>query len=226
MFQSWDLVKNSVLNTLPFASKTLPPVRNIFGEPVNYAPGIGAGIASVFFTNDKKQEDSKLYAELRRLGSHSPLLRPEPLPGETELQLRMPSRVFPIRVGGKRTGIKLDSEQYSRLVELSAGKMDSLEEDFDQFNGMTLKQALSEMVGSGYDQLGLPEEDITDEMKRISLKGLVSAYQRAGRLLFKATDNSVQERLREEAVKRGGAFNIDIDTEDLDPDIEKAQRLN
>jgi len=56
----------------------------------------------------------------------------------------------------------------------------------------------------------------TDEFKRIVIKKVVSAYKKFGIEKLKAEDTSIQEKIKEFAIKRGGAFNIEIDPEELE----------
>jgi hypothetical protein len=212
----WEITKNSFMNNVPGFSDKLPPQKNIFGEVVSYPAGLGDAIASAFFSNDPKEEDSLLYKELRRLGQHGPMLRPDPLDGETHLSVLMPRRHITMSVAGKSINMKLSPEQYSKLIDYSAGVLDEGDDDSEMFEGKTLKQSLSAAVKDDFQEvMGLDKSEITDEIRRLGVKRIVQAYQKFGKFKLMQEDTSIQDRFKEERFKRAEAFGIEIEDEDL-----------
>ena len=57
---------DAILNRIPGFSETLPPKRNVFGEPITARQGLGPDSISPFFTSTQSEEKAKL--ELARLG--------------------------------------------------------------------------------------------------------------------------------------------------------------
>jgi hypothetical protein len=85
-----------IMSRLPGLSSTLPPARNIFGEPIELSDGLGLDIISpVYSSYDKK--DSVADEIVKQ-----------------QTRIRMPSRIV--------DGIKLDTKEYDKYVLLYSGK--------------------------------------------------------------------------------------------------------
>ena len=86
-------VSDKIRSRLPGYSKDLPPMRNIWGDPIKLSGGLGPDIVSPFYTSIVK--DDPVSEELVRIQS----------------PITMPGRFI--------QGIELDSKQYDRLILLT-----------------------------------------------------------------------------------------------------------
>ena len=153
---------------IPGFSDTLPPVTNIFAEPVMPLQGLGPNsISPLYMASPTKNK--VIVEEFMRLGVSGPLVKPNPIPGESFLTVDMPPKSITLVKGTAN----LDPKQYHRFVELSAGV------DLDtQPLGGTLKEVLTDMIQDDYP--GLPFE--TDEAKRVMIKQVINAYRTAAKM--------------------------------------------
>ena len=133
-FSLFEQLLNNYRAMIPGLSDTLPPVRNIWGEPVEFHAGTANGHYDPFYlTKDSKDPIMK---EIERLGGAGLANAKNFKEGEKHLTIGMPVKSITIPgTGGK--AINLTGEQYSRYVELSAGV---------GLDGPTLRQELNEFV--------------------------------------------------------------------------------
>jgi len=178
---------NSLKNTIPGLSDDLLPQRNIWGEEIQYPTGLGPDIASPFLAGEP--DDSPAMKEILRLGVTGPLMRPEPKPGESHLSVRMPSKVINKSIKGQPFSIKLNTKQYDKLVQLSAGK------GLEGVAGVKLKDFLNREISAGYPTLGKLGK--SDQARRTFIKSVISSYRRAAKAQFLRDDSDVNDRLRE-----------------------------
>lgn len=216
---SWDTFYNKIKDTIPGWSASLPPQRNIFGEVVAYPHGYGPDFASPFYTSTG---DDTLGTELRRLGIYNTSIVEQP-EGATSMELRMPSRVLTFNMAGKTGKIDLKPAQYDRLVQYSAGINIPTESftngDAIDSTGSTYEERqqllkpyigeqgrvlpLKEAIKSGLeqaDQADRPTDLSRDEFKRITVKAIISDYQKLGRsAMFLDMRNQVEMQRQIEA---------------------------
>lgn len=156
---------NSIANTIPGLSEDLPAAKNIFGETIDYAPGIDSGIASPIYSS--KKTDDPVSLELFRVGVVDQNIHAGSGPVEKQLSIGMPSRV----IEDEGVQVALTDKQYNDYVMLAAGQRDSRK---------TLKQKLKdEMDSTKYRKA-------TDEMKKLRLGKIIRAMrQKAEATLIK-----------------------------------------
>lgn len=149
---------------IPGLSEDLPPVLNIFGDPVLPLQGLGPDLMSpVYMARPAKHK--VVLEEFQRLGVAGPLMAPTPDPSTSHLRVALPQRTISIARGSA----KLDPKQYHRYVQLSAG----IDLENNPF-GATLAEKLTEMIQDEYP--GLPEG--SDESKRVAIKQIINAYRK------------------------------------------------
>jgi hypothetical protein len=121
----------------PFFSEDLPPVRNMFGDPLHPPDGLGPDMIAPFTITSK--DGSWLTGQLAKLTGFKEQMAPDN-PDYTPLNLEMPSKV--LSVHGIR--LELDPQQYDRYVMYSAG----LKPDGSPLHGEsgTLKSVLEKQL--------------------------------------------------------------------------------
>jgi hypothetical protein len=200
-FPMWESIKGAWANSLPGFSESLPPARNIFGKIIHYPPGVGPDIISPFHG---LEESDPLSVELFRIGQAGPLVNADPLPGETHLALSLPPRTVTIKnVAGKSVTRDLSAEEYDKFTQLAAGKALKEDPDEDVVGFKTKRKTLEQTL-----RIGLLDKfkDRPDEFKRFWVKKVISAYRIAGKQQLLSEIGDVPQRLRQEAVDRGRAF--------------------
>jgi hypothetical protein len=172
---------NRIKNTIPGLSSDLPPRRNIWGETVLYETGLGPDIVSPIKMSQAKS-DTVVEDEIVRLGIAGPMRDVEAPPGEKFLKVKMPDRY--IERGGAK--VKLNHEEYDRLVQLSAGK------ELRAAGGVLLRDNLKEMI-----QNFTKEE--SDEMRRVMIKERISVYRKAAKAQLSLETSNIMEGFRQKA---------------------------
>jgi len=187
----------------PGLSDDLPPQRNIWGQAIEYDPGMGPNNASPIAFVDGNEFGVE--EQLLELGVTGPLYQPEPKPGEEHLQLRMPSRRFQ----SQNVSLDLGPKEYDTFVRLSAGDMTPLVEV-----GLMSKQAakaaekdslrnqLAGMMNSkGWEQL-------TDQTKRENIAAVISMRRRMAKEMLMSVHPELQmdqmDAIIEKMQARGG----------------------
>lgn len=169
---AWD----AIVSRLPGFSNSVPPRRNIWGEPIELQGGVGPDIVSPFYAS--KKIDDPVTDEILRL----------------EMSIDMPQKyIYGLRPSDSffknpdpRAGVRLTQEEYSRYVELSGNAL--------KLDGKGLHDRLSEVIEAPDFQRQ------SDLSKRTIIQKYFSAYRDASQaqLLQEFPDllQAVQERQR------------------------------
>lgn len=176
MHQTFEMMANSWRSQIPWLSKDLPPMRNLYGEPIVAGPGYGADSISPVYVTKQKNQDAATN-EMIRLGIASPVLKPDLPEDQKHLTISLPPRV--ISMGGMP--YRLNPHEYDKFQQLAAGiGLDG----FDQ----TLKEKLNEVVKGGFDELGA--QSGSDEARKVYINSVISAYRKAAQSQF-VNDSSI-----------------------------------
>ena len=114
----FERILNELRDTLPGMSDNLPPRRNVFGEAISFVsfrdnPDDISPLAG-------KNNSDPIAKEIQRLNMTGPSLI-EDDEGLEYLKIDMPDKHIRKGSGGQSVTVKLNPEQYDRLVTLSAG---------------------------------------------------------------------------------------------------------
>jgi len=191
----WDGFLNQFKNTIPGWSSSLPAATNVFGEEKVYYTGFGDSNTSPLLANKPDEMSKFVSGELLKLGMDNPLVNADPKKGETFLTVDNPSRI--IRKGGVST--PLNPAQYEKYKRLAGGL--GLKES--PFGGMNLKEALNEQFKNDFP---LIEGSKSDEMKRIVVKKIFSAFRKAAAAQFFEEDDNIYEKVQQNAENRSNAI--------------------
>jgi hypothetical protein len=156
---------------VPGWSETLPPRRNIFGDPIRLGGGWGPDLISPVFTSMEK--DDPVANEMARL----------------RVNLSMPQRVLngtgPTPVGHPATGregVPLSPQQYDTLVRYAGNE--------NKFGGLGMKDALERLFESDRYR-ALPSDAMrSDEVRRI-----VTTYREAAKRRLISEDPVLRQSL-------------------------------
>lgn len=192
----WEKAINEIKNTIPGLSESLPPMLNIFGEPILYPAGVVANMISPFA--GLKKPDKIVLDEFVRLGMTSPILQ-DPEDGTKAFNVSMPSRVVRLPGGGDSTK-KLSAEQNAKYVRLSAG----LDAEGNRVGERkTLRDVLMDIIVSDYgvEKNRKRTTELTDEAKKVVLTETIRKFRsKAQRMIFQ--DTSIVEELEEGQLER------------------------
>lgn len=181
-------MKNGIFNEIPGLSKNLPAQKNIFAEEVTYPHGLAEDIVNPFWGKPDKKDP--LTKELVRLGYLGGRGKRFAQPGETYLELSLPSRSLHSNSGS----VDLTPEEYSRYMDLAAGK--GLK--YSPYGrDKTLKQAMSEMVTKNYPYMGSGEMFKTDQNKRNEISTMINRYREAAKNQMLMEDKEISRRMRQ-----------------------------
>lgn len=202
-FSYLDQYMKELTNRIPGLSDTLPPQRNIWGEPIEYAKGFVAGHVDPFYMSE--EDKSPAMQEILRLGGGG-LAQPENFaPADKHLTIGMPQK----KIQKNGVVVKLTGEEYSRLVELAAGV--NLRPEFNPGGGRTLKEMLNFIVQQPHYKA------LADRDKIKEIGSIVSTYRSAAKQQLILETQDIQrdfndkrleirnERLRALEESRGGA---------------------
>lgn len=192
--RAWDEAKDLLLSTVPDVpimnklvptSKTLYPQLDLFGDEVEWNPGITGITVSAAKADPVKEE-------ILGLRLTDDMIADVLTPGEKDIALQLPART--LTNGG--TVRELTPEQYHSLVLLSAGLPAK-----GQSTGMgPLKKSLAKLMEQPL------YKSSTDNMKRVLIRDLVSANQAAARGLLPKLHPELNQDLIDNIKKRGGTL--------------------
>ena len=180
-----SLIESMQANT-PGFSKSLPAMRNVFGEPIQNPPGFGPDILSPVYEG---KTPSPVAVELLRSGAAQRMYMPaRTLFGSAPPDLRLqPERMA--------EGVPLSPAQYSEYVRLAGYAL--------QVNGRGMKAALANLfTTSDYKQAS----DGPDGAKAAMTLGLVNAYREAAKGKLLETNPVLLDDLRQRLMERGHAL--------------------
>lgn len=186
-FPMFDRILNEIRNTIPFMSDSLPPKRNIFGEVRTFLPFVNDPDELGAIDNQGKDAISK---EIQRLNMTGPSLINND-PKLEFLKIDMPQKFIKKTFGGLSVSVKLNAEEYDKLVQLSAG----IGLTNSPFPGQTLREVLNAEVSNDYPLLG--DSPRTDESKRLLIKEIVSAFRKGAREEFITESADIEDKFIE-----------------------------
>lgn len=149
-------VLDALLNRVPGAKSTLPPRRNLWGEPI-LSTESGPSVAWWSPIKIKGDHATEIDKEMLRLG----------------MSVAMPRK----EQGFSGIGVELTPEEYSRYMEL-AGQEVSM-----RFKGaqLTLKDYLNELIESPAYQRLVDKSDGPDGAAALTIKGVIQDFQESAR---------------------------------------------
>jgi len=166
MRETFDYM-DEVRSGIPGLSQTLPPRRNLWGDPILLGGGLGPDIISPFFTSPVKDDDVtdeliRLKVKISRLPKYIAGSNPNDIQLEADDDLR--------------DGVQLNPDEYDRWAVLT-GKGGSAPpnqgHNLGGFTGRpTLKEALEKLMRSANYQ-----ERMTDSSRRDEVKKVVRIYK-------------------------------------------------
>jgi hypothetical protein len=148
---------DTLKNATPGFSKTLPPRRNVFGDPVRYGGGLGPDIASPIYTS--VESDNPAANEIARLN----------------VDLQLPSRT--ISGGGNKPPLDLNHEQYDRFVALAGNEAKI-------FHGKGFKDYLTEYVETPEYKALADDQGDYDGSKRLVIEAAYASAKKAALYLM------------------------------------------
>lgn len=198
----FETLLNEIRNQVPGLSKDLPSKKNIFGEEMPVGTGFGAVLSPFSKIGDNSKD--KVAQELVRLGYDSNFKKDSLPEGEKHLVLDMPAKDLQIANGQ----VNMDSKQYSKYVELSAG----IGLENSPYPDMTLKEALGSIIDSNYEILGKYK---SDQNKRTIIKSTVTAYRKAAKIQMLKEFPDLEGRLNK---SRASYYNVRSAVDDSEGD--------
>lgn len=187
---------NNFKNRVPGLSSSLPARKNIWGDDVQYPPGIGFNVANPFIGSKMDPKDIVM-KELVRLGYAGPLTKTVENPADKHLSIAMPTKS--IVVSGATA--ELSAAQYARYAELSAGKgLKGAEQ--------TLKERLADNIRNDYANAIRNPKYRSDKTKKMIIKETITAYRKAAKQQILDEFPELKEKLRESARLNQKAFEV------------------
>ena len=160
----------------PGRSKTLPPRRNLWGDPVLLEGGLGPDLISPIYQSTEKfsPADDEIIRNKVSIG----------MPARFVYGSR-PSDDIQMRDESVRTGIPLTPKEYDFLIRVAAGLKVEVDGQEYQVAEQTLKQDLEEMIKSPEYKAAT---DGPDGGKALMIRSRVTAYRDAAKaMLFDAS---------------------------------------
>jgi len=184
-------LKNSIVNDLPYFSESLPPRRNLWGEPVVYPSAMGPdSFSPIAQMKEPIGKRKAVVDEMVRLGVAGKAYHPEAPEGEQYLIIKQASRAVKKSIAGQTLTVNLSPEQYDKYVQYSAGI--GLKPDFNPTGrGLTLEDAIHEQIKSNWPDLGSQKND---QNKRIYIGKLVSVYRQAAAAQLQLEDEGFENK--------------------------------
>jgi hypothetical protein len=181
-----SLIESMQANT-PGYSKSLPAMRNIFGEPIQNPPGFGPDILSPVY--EGVATPSPVAQELIRSGAAQRLHMPaRTLFGSTPPDLRLqPERVS--------EGVPLSPAQYSEFVREAGSAL--------KVNGVGMKAALANLFATANYKAA---SDGPDGGKSAMALGIINGYRQAAEGHMLQNDPVLLNTLRQRLMQRGQAL--------------------
>ena len=177
---------NSLLDEIkagiPGWSSTLPPSRNIFGEPIMYPPSIGPEMISPAYVS--KDAHDLVADEIAK--QQVPLTMPP--------QVLFGSRPPDVRLNPQsvKEGVQLSPEQYDLFVRLAGNELKGA-------SGLGMKDALAQLIQSpSYQRLS----DGPDGSKALEIQKVVTAYRAAAKAELIKQDPSLQMALQQKVINK------------------------
>lgn len=180
-------VINKLKDSSPWHSASLPAQKNIFADEILIPQPLAEDGISAFFGVSKKKNDP-LLEEIVRLGYFGPLKNPDAPVGEEYLQINMPGKTLSLA----DVTVEMNPEQYSKYVDLSAGK------------GLRGAEPLRERLGA---LVASPKyKNASDERKRLEIVSTIQVYRDAARSQMLEEFPELEKMIRLKASQRGGAL--------------------
>jgi hypothetical protein len=190
-FKGIEAMKNALMADLPFFSESLPPRRNLWGEPVVYPAGFGPDTISPIASREEPKGQRKLVVdEMVRLGVAGKAFHPEAPDGEQYLVVKMAPKSIKKNIAGQSISVDMNPEQYDKFVQYAAGY--GLKSNFYPMGRkLTLEQALAEEIKGNYPNLG-SQKNVQN--KRLIISQIVSKYREAAAAQLQIDDPDINQK--------------------------------
>jgi hypothetical protein len=180
-----DLMINSIKNSIPGLSETLPARLNMFGEPLLYGPGLGPDMISPIASSE--ETTSPIRKEIVRLGLAGKTMSTQRNPSESDLRITMPPKVLDFGNQDFPIPIKLTHEEYNQYVKLSAGV---------GLRGApgTLEEVLNAELKAGFNKVGKLSEQ--DQVRRVVIKKIIGEFKKGAKAQLVRDNEGLRERIK------------------------------